>query len=51
LSNSFRVRSHHWKVASSVYTSLLIQFGLSPASARMLRQLPPAKGAPLRETA
>ncbi len=38
-----------WKVAATVYTSLLIQFGLSPASARMLPQLPPAKGAALRE--
>jgi P27 family predicted phage terminase small subunit len=38
-----------WKVAAGVYTSLLTQFGLSPASARMLPQLPPAKGTALRE--
>jgi P27 family predicted phage terminase small subunit len=38
-----------WKVAAGVYTGLLAQFGLSPASARMLPQLPPAKGAALRE--
>lgn len=38
-----------WKVAASIYTALLREFGLTPASARMLPQLPPAKGAALRE--
>jgi P27 family predicted phage terminase small subunit len=37
-----------WKIAANVYTGLLVQFGLSPASAKSLPQLPPAQGTPLK---
>jgi P27 family predicted phage terminase small subunit len=36
-----------WKLAAGVYTTLLREFGLSPASARTLPQLPPAQGGSL----
>jgi phage terminase small subunit len=40
-----------WKVAASLYVTLLQQFGLTPASGRMVPQLPPAKGTALHEVA